>query len=254
MESLPSNSQWGLLTAPKRALLLHGLTLASHTWEGVAHAVAEAGYHVTAPNLVGHGYRKGHDMCVQALAKDLQPYFADGAGYDCLVGHSLGGLVSLALLPLLPPTKPTSVILVDPPLELSQELVVQKREYFLQATRNAEHLEALMADNPLWPRRDAVGRSFGLQMCTTDMVEDVFKKNDPWSFSSLLQSIPRHVFLTVLVSDPALSDVCPVDCIPVHPQIQAVVLEGIDHWIQFVKPELILNTVLSSVAKVRADL
>ena len=43
MSTVPSATQWGLPTASKRALLIHGLTCSSQTWEHVAQALVEAG-------------------------------------------------------------------------------------------------------------------------------------------------------------------------------------------------------------------
>ena len=50
MSSVPSATQWGLPTASKRALLIHGLTCSSQTWERVAQALVEAG--ILFPNLL----------------------------------------------------------------------------------------------------------------------------------------------------------------------------------------------------------
>jgi len=49
MTTVPSATQWGLPTSSKRALLIHGLTCSSHTWERVAQALVEAG--ILLPNL-----------------------------------------------------------------------------------------------------------------------------------------------------------------------------------------------------------
>ena len=85
MSFVPSSSQWGSPAAPKRALLLHGSISSSHAWESVGQRLAEAGrftfplscalhscipgFHVVAPNLLGHGYRKGSTYELNALAE-----------------------------------------------------------------------------------------------------------------------------------------------------------------------------------------
>ncbi|KAH7888116.1 Alpha/Beta hydrolase protein [Phlebopus sp. FC_14] len=252
MTALPSGSYWGSPTASKRALLIHGLTMASHTWEGIAQALAGAGYLVTAPNLPGHGYRQltsDGDLRGQALAKDLLSYFSGGTEYDCIIGHSLGAITAVALLPFLPPTKRTSVILLDPPLELSNDILTMIEDISLKAIHNDNLIETLEAENPLWTRQDIIGRAFAAKMCTSEVVQEICKQNDPWSFSSLLETIPGHVFVTILAADPKLSPSCPVESIPAHSQIQAIVVDGVDHWIPYVKPELVVSTALSSVEK-----
>lgn len=60
--------------------------------------------------------------------------------------------------------------------------------------------------------------------------------------------------MTVLVSDPELSDLCKVEYIPAHPQIETVLLKGVGHWIQYDKPEAIIDAALSSVASLRGKL
>ncbi|KIJ70496.1 hypothetical protein HYDPIDRAFT_143951 [Hydnomerulius pinastri MD-312] len=254
MTSTPSASQWGSPAATKRALLIHGLTSSSHTWEGVAQALAGAGFLVTAPNLVGHGCRQGSDFRMSALAEDLRPYFANGTAYDVIIGHSLGGSVAVSLLPFLPPTKATSVILVDPGLELTPEQVAVKAKLFAEEVYNVRSVEAHMAENPLWTRQDAVSRVLGVRMCGSKTVGEIFTQNVPWAFSRLFATIPPHVQMTVLVSDPALSDVCRVEHIPPHPQIKTILVKGIGHWIQHDTPQVVIDTALSSVASMRTKL
>ncbi|OAX39039.1 alpha/beta-hydrolase [Rhizopogon vinicolor AM-OR11-026] len=111
-----SASQWGSPLASRRALLIHGLTMSSYSWEGLAQLLAAEGFFVIARNLLGHAGRRGSDYRVSAFAEDLQPYFATDT-YDVVIGHSLGGMVALSLLLFLPKEKETTVILVDPPLE-----------------------------------------------------------------------------------------------------------------------------------------
>jgi pimeloyl-ACP methyl ester carboxylesterase len=116
---------------------------------------------VVAPNLLGHALRKpGVDFKVQTLADDLLPYL-QAAEYDIVIGHSMGALTVLSLLKYLPETKPTSVVLIDPSLELTEEQRVDGRVRFSNDVRTNPTAEDYMASNPLWTREDAIWRVLG---------------------------------------------------------------------------------------------
>ncbi|KIJ11454.1 hypothetical protein PAXINDRAFT_171776 [Paxillus involutus ATCC 200175] len=246
MSPVPSATQWGTPAASKRALLIHGNTSSSHTWETIAQALAKSDYLVTAPNMLGHGYRQSDDLRLGALAEDLRSYFADGIVYDVIVGHSLGGDVALLLIPFLPTDKKTAVVLVDPGLEFDKETLARR------IFGNVRSVEVHMADHPTWTRRDAVTRVMGLHMAQGDLVKQIFAQNAQFTFGHLFSAIPPHVDVTILVADPELSIICPPDQVPVHPQIQSVLVKGSGHWIQHEKPDVVISTVLSAVERLAA--
>ncbi|KAG2356401.1 hypothetical protein BDR07DRAFT_1255654, partial [Suillus spraguei] len=86
-----SASQWGFPAAPRKALLIHGLLACSSSWESVAQLLVAEGFFVVAPNLLGHGWRRGTDYRMSTLAEDLRSYFIEDTTYDVIVGLSLGG-------------------------------------------------------------------------------------------------------------------------------------------------------------------
>ncbi|KIM63771.1 hypothetical protein SCLCIDRAFT_23949 [Scleroderma citrinum Foug A] len=248
MSFVPSATQWGLPTSSKRAFLIHGLTSSSHTWECVAQGLVEAGYFVVAPNLLGHGFRRGTDFAVGNLAKDIQPYFVN-AHYDIIMGHSLGGAVLAELLPFLPQSRPISVILVDPALEPNPDEADMARRYFSDEVANVRPVEAYLADNPSWTRVDAITRVIGLHMHkSVEAVVQIFAQNNPWSFGGLLSEVPPDVTITVLVADPELQPLCTVEHIPPHPRIRVVVVPNASHTIHHDNPESVVNTALELVA------
>ncbi|KIJ11453.1 hypothetical protein PAXINDRAFT_15667 [Paxillus involutus ATCC 200175] len=252
MTPVPSATQWGTPAASKRSLLIHGNSSSSHTWETIAEALAKAGYLVTAPNMLGHGYRRSDDLRLSALAEDLRSYFAGDVVYDVIVGHSLGADVTLALIPFLPTDKMTAMVLVDPALEFDQEFLARIEKGSTEKILNVRSVEAQMADHPTWTRQNAVTRVMGLHMAQGDAVKQTFAQNVPFSFKHLFSTIPSHVDVTVLVADPELSVICPPDQLPVHPQVRSVLVKGSGHWIQHEKPDLVINTVLGAVDKLVA--
>ncbi|KAG1823667.1 Alpha/Beta hydrolase protein [Suillus subaureus] len=218
-----SASQWGSPTASRRALLIHGMTMSSQSWEGIAELLVADGFFVVAPNLLGHAWRRSTDYRVSNIAEDLRSYFVMGTSYDVIIGHSFGGPVTLSLLPFLPKTKDTAIILLDPALELTEE----KMKY--------------MAENPAWSRRDCISRVLGMAMCDRAAIE-MFRQNTPWSFSGLIKNIPPNVKITVLVSDPNFNDILESVLRDVE-RLNSKVLTGIGHWIQYEIPHAIMDEI-----------
>lgn len=129
-----------------------------------------------APNLLGHAWRRGSDYRISILAEDLRPYFAMGMSYDVIIGHSLGGAVALSLLPFLPKKKGTTVILIDPALEISDEQLEMGIK-FLEEVANVTPVDQCMSENPAWSRGDCVLRTLGLSMCAGKDIEEIFRVN-----------------------------------------------------------------------------
>ncbi len=90
---------WGDPASPP-VLLLHGLTENAHTWHEVAPWLAGSGWRVVALDWIGHGDSDVPDGPVDLplLARDALAV-ADALGLDHpgLVGHSMGGRVTLLL-------------------------------------------------------------------------------------------------------------------------------------------------------------
>src|ERR1700712_1978913 len=91
-------SDWGNALAPARILVPGGLDH-SRSWDEVARAL-RTNFHVIAPDLRGHGdseWAKGSSYSQADHVYDLTGLI-EQAGLDkvALVGHSMGGMVSLA--------------------------------------------------------------------------------------------------------------------------------------------------------------
>jgi pimeloyl-ACP methyl ester carboxylesterase len=132
-----------------------------------------SGFFVIAPNLLGHAGRRGSDYRMSALAEDLQPYLVINT-YDVIIGFSLGGTVALSLLPLLPKEKETTVILVDPPLEVPKRSEIE-RNMIMDEIMRVKTVDELITDNPAWSRVDCVIKMLGLSMCDRTVVESIFQ-------------------------------------------------------------------------------
>src|SRR4051795_5441647 len=78
-------------------ILLHGGRDHSRSWDWIARAL-QPHFHVTAPDLRGHGdseWAKGSSYSLADNVYDLTPLIS-AKGDTVLVGHSFGGMISLA--------------------------------------------------------------------------------------------------------------------------------------------------------------
>ncbi|KAG2112101.1 Alpha/Beta hydrolase protein [Suillus clintonianus] len=241
-----SATQWGSPSASKRALLLHGLTMCSSSWEGLAQLLTAEGFFVVAPNLLGHAWRGGSDFRMSAYAKDLLPYFANDTSYDVIMGHSLGGPVALELLPFLPTKKETTIILVDPALDFNETQADTAIQYLSQETTTVRTAEEHMAENHAWSRNDSMLRVLGAGMCNRTVVEQTVQQNMPWCFGGLFKNIPANVKITILISDPKEVSSCDLEKLPRDVEgikIRIFANTGIGHWMQYECPEIIMEEV-----------
>ncbi|KAJ8590027.1 hypothetical protein M405DRAFT_841491 [Rhizopogon salebrosus TDB-379] len=175
-----------------------------------------------------------------------------GTSYDVIIGHSVGGTVALTLLPFLPENE-TTVILVDPPIEMTDEKLKMYKGVALNEATNVKTADEFMAENPAWSRTDCVLRTLAVSICD-HTVEDVLQHNTPWSFSGLFKDIPPNVKVTVLIADPQLSDICRLEHIPCDSErLSATIVTGVGHRIQPERPGAIWP-IMDVIPQPRAEL
>ncbi|KAG1886548.1 hypothetical protein F4604DRAFT_1277716 [Suillus subluteus] len=185
---------------------------------------------------------------MSTLAEDLRPYFINDTSYDVVVGSSLGATVALSLLPFLPKTKETTVILLDPPLE-SEETVEMSKSRVLETIANVKNMQEVV-DEFGWSRRDCVLAAIAVSMCDHTTIDGIFSHNMPWSFSGLLKNIPPHVKVTVLAGDPEAGAVCLPEHVPRDiERLNVRVLPGVGHIIQMERPDAIMDAIQLPRAK-----
>ena len=92
-----NTTSWGRSDAPRRALLVHGLGSNGPLMWRFGVTLADAGWHATAVDLRGHGLSpRALDYTIEAHAVDLGATTPeDGAPWDLVIGHSLGGASSI---------------------------------------------------------------------------------------------------------------------------------------------------------------
>lgn len=78
----------------------------------------------------------------------------------------------LSLLKHLPKNRPTSVVLVDPPIEMDAEKLVERKVKFSDDVRANRGVDDYAALNPLWTREDAIWKVLGTQIGRTTNAPD----------------------------------------------------------------------------------
>jgi pimeloyl-ACP methyl ester carboxylesterase len=113
--------EWGDPSNPT-VLLLHGGNQSAHSWDLVSLHLSDR-YHVLALDQRGHGdseWNRGADYSVGAMAEDAEAFLEDrGVANPIIFGHSMGGMVTLALSSRRP-ALPKAVAIVDVGPELSE--------------------------------------------------------------------------------------------------------------------------------------
>lgn len=193
--SLPT-LQWGL-HGRRRALLLHGLSSSAATWWRIADALAGAGYHVTAPDLRGHG------NAPHTSSYRLSGYAADlwelGGRWDVVVGHSLGG--TLAALAAANEGFTHRLVLLDPVLMIPEDRFDDVLADQLAELDGAGDTHAYIARYPHWHPEDAALKARASQQTSRFVVERTLTDNRPWWYLDLLGDV--RITTAILSGDPS---------------------------------------------------
>ncbi|KAG9313239.1 hypothetical protein JVU11DRAFT_6701 [Chiua virens] len=208
-------STWGNPNAPKRVLMLHGVTGSSTAWYLVAPEFASRGKsHLNTPGVLLKVDRRRLfcDRTRYARAWTSETgiglyYCGDGKGAPAVFGALLKATITHMILSS------------DIPLELSSPLPFYHismapephamfRKDFVENVTNVKSPEQHQKENPSWSRVETVVRSTNEYLCDAAAVAAILDQNLPWSFSHLLLTVPDNVKVTVLAADPSMDDRC----------------------------------------------
>jgi pimeloyl-ACP methyl ester carboxylesterase len=178
----------------RRVLLVHGLSSDAGSWWRVAAALEADGWHVTAPQLLGHGGRPAApEYSLDAYAADLPT-----GPWDAVIGHSLGG--AAAVLAAARRGFARRVVLLDPVL-----LVRPEEEGAIIADQRSE-LEldeaSIAAAQPHWAPGDREAKLRGVRTVDPEAVTRSFTDNRPWDVTAAARAL--GVPTLVLSGDPAV--------------------------------------------------
>lgn len=166
--------EWG--TGDRTFLIVHGLGSNAAGWWRVGPALADAGFHVTAADLRGHGesHRPG-DYSMAAYAADLLTL---RERWDVVLGHSMGGAAVVQAL-IERPRWTDRVILADPMLVILDEDIAL--EYVTADLGPEVTLEMVMASNPTWHMEDARIKLEAQSQAGREVIEQSITHNPGWN-------------------------------------------------------------------------
>ena len=218
-----STTIWG--DGPRRALLLHGLTSAGANWWQVAAGLVGLGYTVVAPDLRGHGTSpKGDDLSLESYRDDV---LLLGAGWDLLIGHSLGGAIATLVLANRPDFC-GRVVLEDPALDSveTERLLRDSPEPLANPT-----IDTVAAEHPDWHPRDIELKVQALLQCGVEASPRTMADSSPWDLWDEAKAL--EVPSLLLAADPdqgaLVSPQRGAEVAAVNSAVEFVLLEGASH-------------------------
>jgi pimeloyl-ACP methyl ester carboxylesterase len=202
--AVPLNTRrWESADSP-RVLLLHGITSSIAGWWRVAPDLVAAGWDVTAVDLRGHGdspkpgsYRFG---------EHVEDILGLGTGWDAVVGHSMGGTISV-LTATAEPRWTTGIVLQDPALMLP-EPIEDVFEWLLSEYEVEPESGRIAEMSPRWHPDDVAAKVEALQKSSAEMVTQTIEVNWPWLV--LDEAAALEIPTIVIGSDPESGGILPV--------------------------------------------
>lgn len=241
---------WGRADAPRRALLVHGLGSTGALMWRFATTLADAGWHVTAVDLRGHGTApRALDYRLAAYAGDLLATRPNSGGaWDLVVGHSLGGATA-TVASAADPEWARRLVLIDPGIALTDAQLFCVREGQERALRDPSR-QAVRAQHPTWHEQDIELKAIAALQVSRFAIEQTGEQNDPWDVrpEAARLSVPTHV----IASDPAVDSIFTgaiADEVLANPAITMSVIAGAGHSPHRDKPDATMAQLLAVLAE-----
>ena len=232
---------WGPGGAP-RVLLIHGVTSSAQVWWLVASRLAMLGVEVVAVDLRGHGSSpRTESYRMDDFVADLEAHLSKAPAYDLIVGHSLGGVVTV-----LSETGGVPLCLLDPPIKTA-DLVGFSDSILSERQLN---LDEVAQQHPGWHPDDVYWKWWSAAAMTQGTVERWVSDCVPWNITSALERL--HVPTRLLVADPAAGGLIldsHLEPIEDHPHIMLQRAAGLGHSLQRDDPDLVVG-LIAAVADV----
>ena len=191
-------------------MLLHGVQSSQLTWWRLKMDLQDLGWQVHVVDMLGHGSRHAAgpgELTIDDLAQDVLAQIPGPV--NVLAGHSLGSIVALTLVGLVPEYC-DRVVVEDPPGlggSLDPRDVADDVEESVRVARAdpAGTILALLEENPVWSRRDAENSVKNRLMLDVVRVSRLLRTNR-WDLQALVQDCPVPVQLLAATDDSTLTD------------------------------------------------
>ena len=97
--------------------------------------------------------------------------------YDVIISRPFGGAVVLSLLPFLPKSKETTIIPLDPIIEIPEERTENHKSIFQQILASPKTADEHQTEHPTWSRRDCVLMAQGAPLSSGGGITKIFEVN-----------------------------------------------------------------------------
>ncbi|MEE9298120.1 MAG: alpha/beta fold hydrolase [Acidimicrobiia bacterium] len=215
---------WG--SGARRILLLHGITANAAGWWRVGPDLAERGWEVVATDLRGHGDspKPGSYLFAEHVADVL----ALGTGWDAVLGHSMGGTISV-LAATEEPRWTAGLVLQDPALMLPEPMS-EVLGWLLEEYELGLDPDRIAAANPRWHPEDVAAKVEALHRSSAEIVRSTTESN--WNWMVLEEANALEVPTVIIGSDPVAGGILPVtfgEWLAESPWIEYVVISNSSH-------------------------
>ncbi|KAI9638290.1 Alpha/Beta hydrolase protein [Dioszegia hungarica] len=257
-----SVTSWGSPTAPKRALLLHGMMGTGAVFFKVAEILIKNGYvrhahslRVDAPDLLGHGWAPHAPSSERYTVPLLASYLAQHVSkekYDVVAGVSFG---STAILPLLAQMQhpPARAVLVEPILDMPCPTPERIAE-MLGSCSDPPSEEKLMQSNPKWIREEAILKRMAFVQMDSRLITELFDEVKQGNLSHSLIPTPSSLPATeiiILAADPDLASVYPASNAALleksHPHVKFGRIMGATHDTHKTAPGVVADVIMNGM-------
>ncbi len=190
--------------AERRILLLHGITSSVAGWWRVGPDLAEMGWEVVAADLRGHG-DSPHPGSYR-FSEHVADVIALGSGWDAVLGHSMGGTISV-LAATAAPSWARGIVLQDPALMLPEPMS-EVLGWLLEEYHADSDADRIAEMSPRWHPIDVAAKVEALGKSSSEVVTQTVEVNWPWMVLDEASNLP--VPTAVLGSDPGAGGILPV--------------------------------------------
>lgn len=191
----PFVQRWGSGVGA-RVLLIHGVCAHSGAWWRVGSRLADLGCTVVAPDLRGHGRSPSTESYrFEAMAADVASM---GAGWDLVVGHSLGGPIACLVAADDPTVR--AVLLLDPFLDAPDSALDGLIAELVSELDPHATAETIASEQPAWHAEDCFHKAIGARLTSPYVVERCLRDNAPYHHLEMLDRL--EIPVSILGSDP----------------------------------------------------
>ncbi|MER3389798.1 MAG: alpha/beta hydrolase [Microcella sp.] len=249
--SLP-RLHWGEPSAPRRALLVHGLGSSAATMWFLAEGLAAAGWSATAVDLRGHeNAPRASRYRIEDFAADVRATRADhGNAWDLVLGHSIGAAAATQAAGTVDDSTRGAwtrrLVLLDPALALD----TAARQAILEAQLanfDGATVEGIAAQFPHWHPLDVEFRVRAVTSASRFALERAVLDNEDWDVTA---SVPHVSAPTLIIAaDPEHGSLFAGDhaaaVLAANPLFEQVVLPGAGHSVHRDQPAETLQRILA---------